>query len=91
MTMQCLVFEFPPVNSGGLIEALSGDAGEAAATSRMFPPVNSGGLIEAMASSVRRVTWRWLHLFPPVNSGGLIEASVLLHLRLEARITRFRR
>ena len=38
---------FPPVNSGGLIEAVGGEAG-AARPVVGFPPVNSGGLIEAI-------------------------------------------
>ena len=37
---------FPPVNSGGLIEADDVDTGVTAPNAR-FPPVNSGGLIEA--------------------------------------------
>ena len=37
--------EFPPVNSGGLIEAWS--AAREAGSGGSFPPVNSGGLIEA--------------------------------------------
>ena len=36
---------FPPVNSGGLIEALATSARPFILMS--FPPVNSGGLIEA--------------------------------------------
>ena len=43
---------FPPVNSGGLIEA-SPDATRSAGRSRPFPPVNSGGLIEADRSDPR--------------------------------------
>ena len=37
---------FPPVNSGGLIEAVA--VGWHAANDARFPPVNSGGLIEAL-------------------------------------------
>ena len=39
------LFAFPPVNSGGLIEAACAPLDERAAGA--FPPVNSGGLIEA--------------------------------------------
>ena len=62
---------FPPVNSGGLIEARC-RARPIARTPSGFPPVNSGGLIEAFSP------WRGFGLklaFPPVNSGGLIEAE----------------
>ena len=38
--------QFPPVNSGGLIEARSA-SGPLYSVTPMFPPVNSGGLIEA--------------------------------------------
>ena len=62
---------FPPVNSGGLIEAIFSN--QKFLLLKKFPPVNSGGLIEA---------WSWLDFtdqqtstFPPVNSGGLIEAG----------------
>ena len=40
---------FPPVNSGGLIEARDPTHGPRT-TSPQFPPVNSGGLIEARCS-----------------------------------------
>ena len=61
---------FPPVNSGGLIEAMNW-AGITRHAPR-FPPVNSGGLIEAncCADSIAFT----VSSFPPVNSGGLIEA-----------------
>ena len=79
---------FPPVNSGGLIEAVVArrlGAGRAEG----FPPVNSGGLIEAArstgtpAGSLRR--------FPPVNSGGLIEAVALSGARPTNTRLSFRR
>ena len=38
-------YEFPPVNSGGLIEASKGMP--CLSSIPKFPPVNSGGLIEA--------------------------------------------
>ena len=63
---------FPPVNSGGLIEALIDPVAEFPPTG--FPPVNSGGLIEAEVT-VRRADV-FMPEFPPVNSGGLIEARV---------------
>ena len=61
---------FPPVNSGGLIEAATIAA--QSDNSLAFPPVNSGGLIEA-AVLPAVLTWSPAR-FPPVNSGGLIEA-----------------
>ena len=61
---------FPPVNSGGLIEAYAAPAA-AARSAGAFPPVNSGGLIEA---SILWMLGGRLNEFPPVNSGGLIEA-----------------
>ena len=62
--------KFPPVNSGGLIEA---DYSVTSCGPRVdaFPPVNSGGLIEASSASACPGSPR---RFPPVNSGGLIEA-----------------
>ena len=39
---------FPPVNSGGLIEAVT--VRGLPAEGKGFPPVNSGGLIEALCS-----------------------------------------
>ena len=66
-----LDLQFPPVNSGGLIEATFRTI--FANLRDLFPPVNSGGLIEATwttyGSLGRQVG------FPPVNSGGLIEAT----------------
>ena len=47
---------FPPVNSGGLIEAPA-PAPESAPEEPAFPPVNSGGLIEALdLSALRKAT-----------------------------------
>ena len=63
---------FPPVNSGGLIEASSAMRRACRARS-MFPPVNSGGLIEAVVVGPDDVV---VAKFPPVNSGGLIEATL---------------
>ena len=64
--------QFPPVNSGGLIEACETPSGYTGRSS-WFPPVNSGGLIEAAGSTTSPAGAR--RTFPPVNSGGLIEAS----------------
>ena len=78
---------FPPVNSGGLIEATS-----CLVTSSFigpsFPPVNSGGLIEAAWAVV--LTRTYPTAFPPVNSGGLIEAQSA-GADLMVRLTSFRR
>ena len=46
MSWPTLSPEFPPVNSGGLIEA-SARQEQFPPEWTMFPPVNSGGLIEA--------------------------------------------
>ena len=65
---------FPPVNSGGLIEA-SPSRGRLPACVARFPPVNSGGLIEARPHAAAVGSGlRSSITFPPVNSGGLIEA-----------------
>ena len=67
---------FPPVNSGGLIEARSKPVtSDFIRHGARFPPVNSGGLIEA-ADVQRDVSRANPAMFPPVNSGGLIEAAV---------------
>ena len=63
--------KFPPVNSGGLIEAID-TTSTATVYLLTFPPVNSGGVIEAIRTSPSQNTP--LSVFPPVNSGGLIEA-----------------
>ena len=63
---------FPPVNSGGLIEAATTMI-VSRTPSVPFPPVNSGGLIEAMNNV--NVDVDQIGSFPPVNSGGLIEAT----------------
>ena len=63
---------FPPVNSGGLIEAITG-LPTMLRPAPKFPPVNSGGLFEvstAPAMSARRLSG-----VPPVNSGGLIRSA----------------
>ena len=65
---------FPPVNSGGLIEAACRWCFVRQRIRRRFPPVNSGGLIEA--PFVRHVLVKQIGMFPPVNSGGLIEALI---------------
>ena len=46
---------FPPVNSGGLIEAYRW-YGSTRLVLVVFPPVNSGGLIEAFIH--RRLSWQ---------------------------------
>ena len=43
--------QFPPVNSGGLIEAFE-ERRHLGRRYRAFPPVNSGGLIEASAGNL---------------------------------------
>ena len=53
--------EFPPVNSGGLIEAERVKA-RFRISAGWFPPVNSGGLIEATLPR-KRPTWQ------PVSAG----------------------
>ena len=62
---------FPPVNSGGLIEAPQARR-QPLRLQGAFPPVNSGGLIEAAIARITGI--RASRRFPPVNSGGLIEA-----------------
>ncbi len=66
-----LLRQFPPVNSGGLIEACR--VAPFLMRRSMFPPVNSGGLIEADDSADEGSAGP--DEFPPVNSGGLIEAG----------------
>ena len=77
---------FPPVNSGGLIEARN--ISERCSPGHGFPPVNSGGLIEA--SPFKGNSDAGSPGFPPVNSGGLIEADIYVNARYEIR-ERFRR
>ena len=62
---------FPPVITGGLIEACNCEAASCSAENRRFPPLLSGGLIEAF---IARLLLRGALVFPPLISGGLIEA-----------------
>ena len=52
MSLSLIFILFPPVNSGGLIEALIIGVILEPAPAR-FPPVNSGGLIEAPRRGAR--------------------------------------
>jgi len=64
-----LAVPFPPLISGGLIEAgpqLGSDR-----RTGVFPPLISGGLIEAAFANCSAQA---LSAFPPLISGGLIEA-----------------
>ncbi len=69
---------FPPVNSGGLIEAYK-PMFQLPSCQRAFPPVNSGGLIEA--GEIDPPLGVVARAFPPVNSGGLIEAKSMALVR----------
>ena len=63
---------FPPVNSGGLIEALGAWLSALPSLCCFRRRIPAASLKQADHRDSIYVLWR---VFPPVNSGGLIEAA----------------